>query len=106
MGTGTGIGVWRLFRLGLLVGFVVGFSLVFWPDLSWAQQRGAPVAAPGFGDMNSMFAGFRLILRIVVVGVPLLIMAYYTWKIRPKDAYEASWLALGWCGVAYILSMN
>ena len=52
---------------------------------AFAQQRGQPSFGGGYGDMNSLAAGFRFILRIAVIAVPILLMAYYTWKMRPKD---------------------
>jgi hypothetical protein len=67
-----------------------------------AQQR---VGQSGFmnGDINSILTGVRAIASMSVTVVPFALLAFYTWKMRPKDCYEASWLALGWCGLAYIL---
>jgi heme/copper-type cytochrome/quinol oxidase subunit 4 len=71
----------------------------------WAQSRpgAGGFSAPGLGDMNSLYAGFRFVLRIVVVAVPLLLLSYYTWKMKPKDLYEIAWVAIGWCAIAYII---
>ncbi len=73
---------------------------------AFAQQRGQPSFGGGYGDMNSLAAGFRFILRIAVIAVPILLMAYYTWKMRPKDLYEVAWVVLAWCGIAYILGIT
>jgi hypothetical protein len=87
--------IFSLLALALILSLTSGGAL--------AQSRPGGFSAPGIGDLNSMYAGFRFVLRIVVVAVPLSLLAYYTWKMKPKDAYEASWLAIGWCAIAYIV---
>jgi hypothetical protein len=68
-----------------------------------AQQYKSGGGGFGVGDIGSVVSGFRAVVGIATTVVPFIILAYYTWKKQPKDAYEASWLALGWCGLAYVL---
>lgn len=70
---------------------------------AWAQSRPSSGSGFGVGDFNAAISGFRAIVGISVTVVPFLLLAYYTWKMKPKDVYEAAWLSIGWCALAFIL---
>lgn len=72
--------------------------------LAYAQSRGGG----GGNFINSsgyrgMFEGVGFAIWFASVSLPALILGYYTWKMRPKDVYEAAWLAIAWCAWAYVL---
>jgi hypothetical protein len=58
----------------------------------------------GLGNLNSVVAGFKALAGIASVVVPFALLSWYTYKMRPKDAYEAAWLAIAWCAVAFIFT--
>lgn len=55
------------------------------------------------GDVNAVIGGVRAAIGIMATVAPGLVLAYYTWKMRPKDMYDAAWLAIAWCALAYVL---
>lgn len=91
------VGTVVIVTLTLLVYFLLFGT---WPAQS--QTRGGR-GSMSFNDAQSFLSGFRALVSIASMIVPAVLLAYYTWKYKPKDAYEAAWLALGWCGLAYIV---
>lgn len=65
-----------------------------------AQPRGASL---NVSDFQSVINGIRALISITVVVAPTLLLGWYTWKNRPKDAIEATALILAWCALAYTL---
>lgn len=93
--------IWLAFGMGIAIAC---YLMLLGVGMAFAQSRQSPSApSMGVGDIQSVLNGFRAFLGIASLLVPGLLLAYYTWKYRPKDAYEAAWLALGWCGLAYVL---
>lgn len=91
----------KLIWVALGVGAAVAaYFMLLGVGLAHAQSRGGSM---GVGDLQSVLNGFRAFLGIASLIVPGVVLAYYTWKFRPKDAYEAAWLAIGWCALAYVL---
>ena len=66
----------------------------------FAQQRSM---TRGIGDLNTAMEGFRAVMGIATAIVPFALLAYWTWKLKPKDWYDAALMAMAWCALAYII---
>ena len=87
------------FRNGVVSGMAGAVAALLmsalWAPAAYAQRYG--------GDINAVIGGVRAAIGIMATVAPGLVLAYYTWKMRPKDMYDAAWLAIAWCALAYVL---
>lgn len=54
-------------------------------------------------DLHPLFLLAGLLAKLA----PIAVLTYWTYLAftvkKPKDVYEAAWLAIGWCALAFIL---
>jgi hypothetical protein len=53
-------------------------------------------------DFRAVSNTFNVLTRSIANVIPIGVLLFYMYKMRPKDIYEAAWLAIAWCAVAYI----
>lgn len=70
-----------------------------------AHAQGRSVVGGGsyVTDAMSIASSVPAIMRMLAILFAFATMAYYTWKLKPKDPYEAAYQAFGWVAVAWIL---
>lgn len=88
---------WVYAVLFLLIVLAIAAYFYFYGTANAYAQTGV------LSDTRNISLLVRSLISVASQVVPAVILAYYSYKMRPKDAYEASWLAIGWCALAFII---